>query len=152
MSSTGVVAAGGRLHAEALTTDTATQYSLLVSSTSHALTQFIRNSANNVRKNVGDSAPFVLVHSGARQASVVDTGTNVARWADGVSGETTAYTRTGTLAPDNATLGAALRSDGYQSKISGPVFLTEHVEWATALSTGQRQAGEANQKNRYATP
>lgn len=83
------------------------------------------------------------------QVSWVDTGSAINAWTNGAQGTSRNYTRSGTFTLTTAGLGASVRATvtGFAN-----MALSEIVVWHTALTTGQRQAGEANQKAFYGTP
>ncbi len=85
------------------------------------------------------------------QLSYLDTGSAFATWADGaVALASVAATRTGVVTLDRFNFGANERTNVGESFMSG--YVPEAVIWMAALTTGQRQAGEANQKAYFATP
>lgn len=125
----------------------ATGRTVVYASSAGLLTIAVCNDANvNVANGGGAMANAALA-----QGSAVDSGTNESTWVNAAAGTNTAYTRTGVTTVDKFTVGkaylsAATPGSGWLGNIS------ELVIFAASLTTGQRQAGEANQKSFFATP
>lgn len=83
------------------------------------------------------------------QFSSVDTGTSWQNFCDAAGGTAITYSRGGhTFTPTKVTLGSIFGTTAF----AWPGCMSEWVVFAAALTTGQRQAGEANQKSYYGTP
>lgn len=86
------------------------------------------------------------------QGSTVDTTTALSSYANGAQVGTGTSTRAGaTVTLTRQAIGALFFSSVFSSSW-GAGYIPEVVCFATALSTGQRQAGEGNQKAYYGTP
>jgi hypothetical protein len=109
----------------------------------------IRNDANTVLcADNGGGLPAIMSGS-AHQTSTVDTGSSLNQYTDGASSKTDAYTRSGTMTVDVFALGALIRTTTSNYVAAS---IPEVVIWNSALTTGDRQTGEGNQKAFYSTP
>lgn len=85
------------------------------------------------------------------QQSTVDTGTAITTWVDGTAGNVRTYSRSGlTVTLNMFGLGAQAYQSASRYFWGGKI--SEIVLFPAALTTGQRQAGESNQKGQYGTP
>ena len=94
----------------------------------------------------------VLVNDQLHQVAMVDTGTLMSQWADGaVANTATTYTRASRVFTlDRSSMFGSVRLNTDEVRMN--VAMAEHVVFHSALSTAQRQAGQANQKSYYSTP
>lgn len=147
----GAAATTKRLFAEGHSTSGSGAYSLLGSMSSSAskrTAQVINEAGTQTLPETTGS--LTLFDSAVHQTSVTDSGTSVSGWIDGAAdGSASAYTRSGTLTPDRAAIGAIPRST-VSAFFGGSI--PEVVTFASVLSTVDRQAAEANQKAYYSTP
>jgi hypothetical protein len=85
-----------------------------------------------------------LTNNGCTCMSLVDTGTNLSQWRNGVvNANALAYSRTGVFTLTTFAIGQYLAAQFWVGKMSEIAF------WTSALTTGQRQQGEGNAANYF---
>lgn len=141
----------GRVISESSTSSNSPQYAPLTvaSATGARAAAFVRNDANTSQLTDSGGAPPDLFNSASHQGSTVDSGSSISQFTDGSAAKTDNYTRTGTFTVTTFGMGALVRA-AVGSFFTGSI--AEYVVWHSALSSTNRQAGEANQKSYYGTP
>lgn len=99
-------------------------YQMLRSYTSGSATTFLRNNANSTRVNVGAVSVGAICNGSWNVLGAYDTGTEHAARKNGGTWDTQAYTRSGAVSLDTASIGSLLRAardsffTGHMSRIA----------------------------------
>jgi hypothetical protein len=112
-------------------------------------TLIVNDAGTSVISGVG---AVIAGNSTLHQISVTDDGSHIAQWANGaVNLASATYTRSA-LTPSRTVVGGLITGAGVTPSASFTGSIAELVAFASVLSIGNRQAGEANQKIEFATP